>query len=178
MLSVHPSSPSPDSHVSPTLADLSRNASVISTSSSDSVPSLRLQRPRPIRTFTSPRSKSPRSHAHNAAPAYLAKELGLSSNPAPPPSENKVATARAIPNTRIKSRNPSANTSVDARDFEFGETLGEGSFSTVSAYHAPFDTRPDRRSKRLCKPKTLLMEGNMQSRFWIKLTSNVIGNSQ
>jgi 3-phosphoinositide dependent protein kinase-1 len=129
MLSFHPSSPPPDSHFSPTLADLSRNASVISTSSSDSVPSLSLQRPRPIRTFTSPRSKSPHSPPHRAVPAYLTKELGLAPKLNTSQSEQNVGAAS---HARPKSRNRSANAHVGSKDFEFGETLGEGSYSTVS----------------------------------------------
>ncbi|KAJ7078895.1 kinase-like protein [Mycena belliarum] len=106
------------------LADLSRNASVISTSSTDSEQELTpLARPRPIRTFSAPRSRSPQSPttsrgASRPPPSYLSRELGYT-EPAPPPS---------IPNGRPNSRPPGK---PSIRDFQFGATLGEGSYSTV-----------------------------------------------
>lgn len=129
------SQPSPDvSFPPPSLADLSRNASVISSSSSsDSTSSLVLNtpRPRPIRTFSSPRARSPQAASRNTSrpPAYLTGGLGLrddNSNDA----DAKLAAARA----RSQSRNRSVNGRLSAQDFEFGEELGEGSYSTVSHY--------------------------------------------
>ncbi|EGN99799.1 hypothetical protein SERLA73DRAFT_72588 [Serpula lacrymans var. lacrymans S7.3] len=126
----------------PTLADLSRNASVISSSSdSESTPSLLLKtpRPRPIRTFSSPRSRSPQSPTPivSRPPAYLTKDLGFSNGTLNAEAELTEAQRVAI-KARSKSRNRSAsktrNHSVSricAEDFEFGETLGEGSYSEV-----------------------------------------------
>ncbi|KAG9220912.1 hypothetical protein CCMSSC00406_0002488 [Pleurotus cornucopiae] len=119
--------PSPELTFPPTLADLSRNASVISTSSSDSGSPHIVTTPkaRPLRTFTSPRSRSPRSpsgvRASSKPPAYLNKEFGLMDDPA----EVEAATARA----RSGSRKPQGLPSV--RDFAFAATLGEGSYSEV-----------------------------------------------
>lgn len=129
----------------PTLADLSRNASVIS-SSSDSETStstvLRTPRPRPTRTFSSPRSRSPNSPTSQTVrppPAYLTRELGISDeaesrNLVP---ESALVHRQAEPRSKSRkpsrSQNPSANTRLSAQDFVFGETLGEGSYSTVRA---------------------------------------------
>lgn len=126
----------------PSLADLSRNASVIS-SSSDSETStttvLRTPRPRPTRTFSSPRSRSPNSppSQNRLPPAYMTRELGVSDV-----SENRHTLPDSVPVARqaqarsksrrpSRSQNPSANTRLSAQDFVFGETLGEGSYSTV-----------------------------------------------
>ncbi|KAJ4494043.1 kinase-like domain-containing protein [Lentinula edodes] len=119
--------PSQDGTIS-SLAALSRNASVISSSSSsDSVVEgdLRLLatpvRPRPLRTFSSPRSASPSSPITRTPrpPSYLTKELGLSDD---------LPKSRAASKVRSKSR-VSNELSID--DFDVGETLGEGSYSTV-----------------------------------------------
>ncbi|KAG6378341.1 kinase-like protein [Boletus reticuloceps] len=126
----------------PTLADLSRNASVIS-SSSDSETStntaLWTPRPRPTRTFSSPRSRSPHSPPSQAVrpPAYLTRELGVSVGSEHPDlmPEPVVVSRPAQPRSKSRkpsrSQNPSANTRLSAQDFQFGETLGEGSYSTV-----------------------------------------------
>ncbi|KAF8124901.1 kinase-like domain-containing protein [Boletus edulis] len=126
----------------PTLADLSRNASVIS-SSSDSETStntaLWTPRPRPTRTFSSPRSRSPHSPPSQAVrpPAYLTRELGVSVGSEHPDlmPEPVVVSRQAQPRSKSRkpsrSQNPSANTRLSAQDFQFGETLGEGSYSTV-----------------------------------------------
>ena len=146
MISVQVSTPSPDTAYPPTLADLSRNASVISTSSSDSVPPLRPVRPRPIRTFTSPRSSSPQPPPQrNSGPtAYLSRELGLSNNAEPQSTEQRVAAARARSNVRSKSRNTSVNPSLTPEDFDF--ELGEGSYSSVSdALHISVSQRSSNR---------------------------------
>ncbi|KAF8170219.1 kinase-like domain-containing protein [Mycena galopus ATCC 62051] len=106
----------------PSLADLSRNASVISTSSTDSEQELAPPRPRPIRTFSAPRSRSPQSPTTRGAsrppPSYLSRELGYDESP-PSPS---------VPKGKPVSR-PAAKPSL--HDFQFGRTLGEGSYSTV-----------------------------------------------
>ncbi|KAH0827309.1 kinase-like protein [Lanmaoa asiatica] len=133
----------PEPTFPPTLADLSRNASVIS-SSSDSETStstvLRTPRPRPTRTFSSPRSRSPHSPTSQTVrppPAYLTRELGVSDGAANrdlvPESvlPHRQGQPRSKSRKRSRSQNPSANTRLSAQDFVFGETLGEGSYSTV-----------------------------------------------
>lgn len=131
---------SPEPTPPPTLADLSRNASVIS-SSSDSETStttvLRTPRPRPTRTFSSPRSGSPQSpplQTVRPPPAYLTRELdGADTRDIVPEpvSVHRQAQPRSKSRKRSRSQNPSANTRLSAQDFVFGETLGEGSYSTV-----------------------------------------------
>lgn len=126
----------------PTLADLSRNTSVISSSSDSetSTTTILTPRPRPTRTFSSPRSRSPHSpnsHSVRPPPAYLTRELGVSDG-----TENRDLAPESVlvprhGHPRSKSRkpsrsqNPSANTRLSAQDFVFGDTLGEGSYSTV-----------------------------------------------
>ena len=132
MITVETSTPSPEPPQDPSLADLSRNASVISSSSSGSASSLLLKtpRPRPIRTFSSPRSRSPGGPTTPRAsrpPAYLTRELGFAEEP--PEFLPHRQSARAQSNS--KSRSSSANGRLSAEDFEFGEVLGEGSYSTV-----------------------------------------------
>lgn len=146
MLKVQVSSPSPDTNPqhAPTLADLSRNASVISSSSSSSSTSdLTIQTPnppRPIRTFSSPRrplrSRSPQSPGTprgSRPPAYLARELGISEDGQDRHTELRPPPSR--PHSR--SRNSSVNGRLSASDFEFGRILGEGSYSTVRDAHFP-----------------------------------------
>lgn len=118
MLEIGRNTPPTESVAPPTLAELSRNASVISTSSSDSSPSLQLKtppRPRPIRTFTSPRNHSPGPQTPRAT-SYINSELGV--------PVNQPASAGGRARSRLRSE-PTAN------DFTFGATLGEGSYSTV-----------------------------------------------
>ncbi|KAJ7188484.1 kinase-like protein [Mycena filopes] len=106
------------------LADLSRNASVISTSSTDSDQELTPPRPRPIRTFSAPRSRSPQSPTTRGAsrppPSYLSRELGYE-EPSPP--------APSIPNGNKPASKPAGKPTL--QDFQFGRTLGEGAYSTV-----------------------------------------------
>jgi len=122
----------PDATLSTDLSALSRNASVISTSSSDSGQSpLALPPPRPVRTFTAPRSQSPHSRTPRPfqLPSYLAGELGLptaSTGDAPSPS---YADSSELNKSRSKSRPRNPGVTVD--DFKFGPLLGEGSYSTV-----------------------------------------------
>ncbi|KAI0342133.1 kinase-like protein [Trametopsis cervina] len=124
----------------PTLADLSRNASVISSSSdSSSTSDLTVHtpvRPRPIRTFSSPqrplRSRSPgspRTPRGSRPPAYLARELGIAAEEDDQPGELRAPQAAAPAQPR--SRNSSINGRISAQDFDFGRVLGEGSYSTV-----------------------------------------------
>ncbi|KAH9938913.1 kinase-like protein [Amylocystis lapponica] len=140
MLKIQVSSPSAESSLqtTPTLADLSRNASVISSSSSSSSTSdLTLQtpsRPRPLRTFSSPRTnvrsrspQSPTTPRTSKPPAYLARELGFAKDEDDRHTELKPPASRA----QSKSRNSSVNGRISADDFEFGRILGEGSYSTV-----------------------------------------------
>ena len=147
VLAAEPSEPQP----TPSLADLSRNASVISSSSSSSsVSDLTVHipvRPRPQRTFSSPqrpiRSRSPQSPTTprgSRPPAYLARELGVTddSDDSPTelrPPEIKPSSSRAQSRAQSRSRNPSVNGrgggGVSADDFKFGKQLGQGSYSTV-----------------------------------------------
>ncbi|TCD69268.1 pkb-activating kinase-like protein [Steccherinum ochraceum] len=137
----------------PSLADLSRNASVISSSSSSSsVSDLTVQipiRPRPQRTFSSPqrplRSRSPQSPATprgSRPPAYLARELGIAedsddSPTAPRPPEIQPAASRA----QSKPRSSSVNgRGVSASDFKFGKQLGQGSYSTQVVFAKSVNT--------------------------------------
>ncbi|KAK0504969.1 kinase-like protein [Armillaria luteobubalina] len=115
------SSPDPPS---PSLADLSRRASVISTSSSDTghvSAVLTTPRPRPIRTFSAPRSASPLPATPRTSrpPSYLTRELAVSAETLEP------RKARSTSRAPSKSRGPTIE------DFNVGETLGEGSYSTV-----------------------------------------------
>jgi hypothetical protein len=107
------------------LADLSRNASVVSTDDSDDAPPLVPPRSRPARNFSAPRSLSPHppvSPRPCRIPIYLSADPGSS------------ADAPKHPRTRSKSRGRIAMTSTD--DFKFGATLGEGSYSTASSSNA------------------------------------------
>ncbi|TFK44560.1 kinase-like domain-containing protein [Crucibulum laeve] len=127
MITIESATPSPDSTFPPTLAALSRNASAISTSSSDSTPSAPFltPRPRPIRTFSGPRSRSPHSLSPRGArpPHYLARELGYFE------TEDQARDAEVRAKARSQSR--SRNAAVTVEDFRFGKTLGVGSYSTV-----------------------------------------------
>ncbi|KAH8093861.1 kinase-like protein [Cristinia sonorae] len=127
------------------LADLSRNASVISSSSdSSSVSDLTVHipvRPRPQRTFSSPqrpmRSKSPQSPTTprgSRPPPYLARELGLAEDSDESPTDLRPSEMkpRAPSRPPSKSRNSSVNgRGVSASDFTFGRQLGQGSYSSV-----------------------------------------------
>ena len=130
MITVEPPTPSTElpTH-KPSLADLSRNASVLSSSSSSSTTSLVLPiRPRPTRAFSSPRSRSPVGPPTPKAsrpPAYITRELGIADQPPDSPA------SRSRANSKSKSRSSSANGRLSADDFEFGDILGEGSYSTV-----------------------------------------------
>ncbi|KAJ7119473.1 kinase-like domain-containing protein [Mycena epipterygia] len=90
------------------LPDLSRNAPVICNRQELTPP-----RPRRIRTFSVPRSRSPESttRASRPRPTHLSRELGYT-EPSPAPSS-------------LSNGRPSL------RDFQLGATLGEGSYSTV-----------------------------------------------
>jgi 3-phosphoinositide dependent protein kinase-1 len=113
------------------LADLSRNASVISSSSSsDSTSSLILNtpRPRPARNFSSPRTRSPQTASRNTSrpPTYLTGGLGRRDDHIT--GSSTIDVKRGAAGARSQSRNRSVN---GAQDYEFGEELGEGSYSTV-----------------------------------------------
>lgn len=139
MLKLQVTSPSPQDG-QPTLADLSRNASVISSSSSSSSTSdLTIQtpvRPRPTRNFTSPQRKTVRSRSPQSPqtprgsrpPQYLARELGIADG-----ADDRTGELRPPPPLRgpSRSRQSSVNGRISADDFEFGRVLGEGSYSTV-----------------------------------------------
>ncbi|KAF8157709.1 kinase-like domain-containing protein [Mycena galopus ATCC 62051] len=98
------------------------------STSTDSEQELAPPRPRPTRTFSAPRSRSPQSPTTRSAsrppPSYLSRELGYDESP-PSPSVPKGKPA-AKPVSR-----PAAKPSL--HDFQFGRTLGEGSYSTVNA---------------------------------------------
>ena len=128
MLSVERSLHSPSEQAfSPTLADLSRNASVISTSSSSD--SLLLRNPRPVRPFASPRTQSPAAPSTRPSrpPSYLSRQFGL------PGDQLQHRDALVVtPQPRPAPRNPSVNGRLSPQDFKFGTIIGEGSYSTVS----------------------------------------------
>ncbi|OSD03907.1 kinase-like protein [Trametes coccinea BRFM310] len=140
MLKLQVSSPSPDTThpATPTLAELSRNASVISSSSSSSstvdIPLQTPVRPRPLRNFSAPRTnlrsrspQSPTTPRGSRPPAYLTRELGI-------PDDDQAAVLKPpASRAQSKSRNSSVNGRLTADDFEFLDELGEGSYSTV--YH-------------------------------------------
>lgn len=138
MLHIEVQTPSPEPSTAaarpPTLVDLSRNASVISSSSSSSSTSSLLAntpRPRPVRTFSAPRSLSrdpPATPRAGRPPAYLAREFGLGMSD---DAEELRKRAQSRSKSRTKSRNSSVGVKVQLDDFEFGEELGEGSYSTV-----------------------------------------------
>jgi len=90
---------------------------------------LNTTRPGPIRTFSSPRSRSPaggpRTPTRTKAPLYLSKELLTEKT-----DDAREAQPRATVN---KSRSNSAAGRLGPDDFEFGELLGEGSYSEVRA---------------------------------------------
>lgn len=137
MLQIQLTQPSPDQSTAatPTLADLSRNASVISTSSSSSSSSSLVMpvRPRPIRTFSSPRSLSPHAPATPRAtrpPQYLSKELGIP-DPDEDPRHSPTRPLQSRAQSKTRSRANSLNGKFGADDFNFGDILGEGSYSTV-----------------------------------------------
>ncbi|KAI6135820.1 kinase-like protein [Pisolithus thermaeus] len=115
----------------PTLADLSRNASVISSSSdSESIHEVpATPRPRPTRTFSSPRSRSPHSPSAVRPPSYLTREFALLDRE--PRSRSVAPHTRSKSRRRSRSQNPSANNRPSPQDFSFTSTLGEGSYSTV-----------------------------------------------
>lgn len=109
------------------LAALSRNASVISSSSSSSSSSsllLTAARPGPLRTFSSPRNRSPSGGSstptRTKAPLYLSKELLAEKT-------NDISARKLF----SKSRSNSNAGRIGPNDFKFGEVLGEGSYSTV-----------------------------------------------
>ncbi|KLO20381.1 kinase-like protein [Schizopora paradoxa] len=137
MLHVEVQTPSPEPARPATLADLSRNASVISTSSSSSSSSslvANTPRPRPVRTFSAPRSLSreaPSTPRASRPPAYLAREFGLANG-----DGDMSRRAQSRSKSRTNSRNSSVGVKAQLDDFEFGEELGEGSYSTV--YHAVY----------------------------------------
>lgn len=134
-IQVTASTPSPQPEQRPTLADLSRNASVISSSSSSSTSSLvNTPRPRPIRTFSSPRSQSrdaPSTPRSTRPPAYLSRELGIANGNGVESYDDMRRRAQSRSKSRTKSRNSSVGLRVSSDDFKFEETLGEGSYSTV-----------------------------------------------
>ena len=137
MIRVETAQASTGALYTPSLADLSRNASVISSSSSSSsTSSLVLNappvRPRPQRTFSSPRTRSPATPSRNNSrpPAYLTGDMGYNDGSPSLSAEARRNAARA----RSQSRNRSINGRLTAEDFEFGEELGEGSYSTVRIF--------------------------------------------
>lgn len=141
MLKVETSPSTLDAASTSSLASLSRNASVISTSSSDSGPSIHATpRPRPIRTFSSPRTNSPHSVSprQSRPPSYLTRDLGLAND-----TQKDGSPLTAKPRSKSRGRN------VGIDDFKMSETLGEGSYSTVSSrcvlYRSGFELIRDRR---------------------------------
>lgn len=149
-------------HPGPSLASLSRNTSVISSSSSSSSTSSLVAPipPRPLRSFSrSPtppgrRARSPPSpgtprQAHTSS--YLTYQLGLTGDASQAPGTilslspqgtadpNRSATISAsLTGANTRPQVPRTRTSSAVRkvyspdDFDFGEPLGDGSYSTVS----------------------------------------------
>ncbi|KAH9983613.1 kinase-like domain-containing protein [Russula compacta] len=118
MITIEPPAPSPDlpTH-KPSLADLSRNASVISSSSSSSSNTSLVLPPFEPRGPANPQG--------GTSPAYITRELGIADQ------SLDMLAARSRANSKSKSRSSSANGRLSADDFEFGDILGEGSYSTV-----------------------------------------------
>jgi 3-phosphoinositide dependent protein kinase-1 len=129
------------------LVDLSRNASVISTSSSSSSSSIptQLMRPlRPPRPFSAPRrsrSRDPHSpgtvtpRATSRPPAFLRKDLAMEddelngdtlSQKLIPPSSRRPSIARSRQNSIV------GKSSANDFTFDTRNSLGEGSYSEVS----------------------------------------------
>lgn len=126
------------------LADLSRNASVISTSSSDDAPLSPHVRPR--RTFSAPRSKSPTPN-----PTFVHHELAY------PPM---------TPDPKPKPRSKSRAREATPQDFKFGPTLGFGSYSEVRP--SSLSLSPERLCKLGCRsrsPRIYAQASSMLSRF-------------
>jgi len=130
MLSVELSASPSEPTFPPTLAALSRNASVISTSSSSD--SLLPYAPRPIRAFSSPRTQSPSAPSPRGSkpPTYLSKQFGLSEAQ----QQQQRKDTLTVTQTKAKPRTPSVNSRLTAQDFRFGAIIGEGSYSTVRFY--------------------------------------------
>lgn len=183
MLQIQLTQPSPDQSTAttPTLADLSRNASVISTSSSSSSSSLVMPvRPRPIRTFSSPRSRSPHPPSTPRAsrpPQYLSKELGIPD----PDDDPRHSPSRAVGSraqSRTRSRTNSVNGRFGADDFNFGDILGEGSYSTVRNRPRHNRAPPLTRPRRLCRRPIGSQNKNMRSKSSTRVTSPATTNSK
>ncbi|KAH9940458.1 kinase-like protein [Epithele typhae] len=113
MLKLQATPPSPDTPRPTTLAELSRNASVISSSSSNSsTPDLTVHtpsRPRPLRNFSAPRTnlrsrspQSPTTPRGSRPPAYLTRELTI-------PDEDPSPLRPPASRPQSKSRNSSVN---------------------------------------------------------------------
>lgn len=169
-IQVTASTPSPQPEHQPSLADLSRNASVISSSSSSSSTSslvVTTPRPRPVRTFSSPRSPSrdaPSTPRSTRPPAYLSRELGFGNGNGTESYEDMRRRAQSRSKSRARSRNSSVGLKVSADDFRFEETLGEGSYSTVRSKSLLFICSHTLLC-RLSEPSTLLQSRSMLSRF-------------
>ena len=151
----------------PTLADLSRNASVISSSSDtdrEITPSelLKTPRPRPVRTFSSPRSRSPQSST-STPPNYLTRDLGVTTHAPPdPPQTQQQERSKSRKRSREASRARSANSRLGAHEFSFGDTLGEGSYSTVCTSLITLSTpRSTHANPRSCVHATSELARNM-----------------
>ena len=184
MISLESPAPSPElpTH-KPSLADLSRNASVISSeSSSSSNTSLVLPvRPRPIRTFSSPRSRSPGGPPTPKAsrpPAYITRELGIVVQHV----DALSGRSRANSKSKSKSRSSSANGRLSADDFEFGDVLGEGSYSTVRTISPnlvprAFPLSYTRHNHRSCMAHTVRRGKNTRSKCSTRVTSSATTSS-
>jgi 3-phosphoinositide dependent protein kinase-1 len=137
----------------PTLAELSRNASVISSSSESEfapdadddeqaarpprAPALRLG-PAALERPTSPSALSAGPATPRSArppPVHLRDDTGGASvGPSVPPSPQRSRAASRVRAGRSASANGGERSKgVSYADFEFGDVLGEGSYSTVRA---------------------------------------------
>lgn len=158
-----PQQPStPDAHNAHinALVALSRNASVISSSSSSSSSSSLAppRRPHPPRTFSKdsdtttrppmspslaaaqPRSPTTPTRMSAIPAAYLPRALSpdgapirLGANGLPSPAPSRPASRQAS-RARSRSNSAAAQRVISADDFEFGEVLGSGAYSSVSGF--------------------------------------------
>lgn len=186
MITVEEATPSPEPTYRPSLADLSRNASVISTSSSSEdthggqglLNTPGPSRPRPLRTFSSPRSRSPggpTTPRSTRPPAYLTRELGLPDDH-PQVQAQQHSRSRNASKSKSRTRSRSAGR-PSADDYDFGQILGEGSYSTVRpSPECAIDvvlTDSTRFDNRCSKPLIVLPDRSTLSRLSTRAISSV-----
>ncbi|KAG6902951.1 hypothetical protein C0995_009343 [Termitomyces sp. Mi166 len=119
------------------LAEISRNTSVISSSSSSSsLSDVHEVRPvRPARTFAAPRSASDTHQSVRQLPEYIQRELGVELGAK---LGAKLGVKLGVEQVQSGPAQPRFNS---PHDFEFGEILGHGSYSTVIEAHGKKSAR-------------------------------------